>query len=389
MKIVFIAPFAFAPKATVSARMLPIATALVRRGHEVHILLPPYDAPSDSDKCWEHAGVRLENMRTMHFGVRRYLSFARQMAARARELAPDILHVFKPIGAGALAMQLLAAQFGERIVIDNDDWEGRGGWIDVNPYPAPFKIYFAWQERWALRRARAATCASELLVERTRSMRSAQGGPVTLFPNGPDERLRSVVAAAHSRRIELRRRFEWSDKHVAIYAGTIPFGHDMDILAQSLPAELHLSVHATGEGIPSFRTAIERAGKSAQTEWHGFMPHDELIEYLVAADIAVYPYRDTIINRAKCSGKVMDYMACGLPMVVSDVGMNRVYLEHERSALLTTPGDAQSFGAALTQLMSDADLRARLGAAAQSRIWEKFGWEERVDELLALYEQLR
>lgn len=389
MKIVFVAPFAFAPKATVSARMLPIATALVRRGNEVHILMPPYDAPADSGRHWEYSGVRLESMQTKHRGVGLYISLAKQMAARTRTLAPDVLHVFKPIGVGTLAMQLLADQFGDRTVIDNDDWEGRGGWIDVNPYPAIYKIFFAWQERWALRYANAATCASELLVERTQALRGPKGGRVVLFPNGPDERLRSVVSASHARRAELRHRFAWTNKRVAMYTGTIPLGHDMDILAHSLPANLHLCVIATGAGIPSFRAAIERAGKSEQTEWHGFMPHDELVEYLVAADIAVYPYRDTIINRAKCSGKVMDYMACGLPMVVSDVGMNRVYLEHERSALLTAPGDVNAFGAALTRLTADEDLRARLGAAAQSRIWEKFGWEDRVGQLITLYEGLR
>ena len=35
MRIVFVAPFAFTPKATVSARMAPLAAALVAAGHEV------------------------------------------------------------------------------------------------------------------------------------------------------------------------------------------------------------------------------------------------------------------------------------------------------------------------------------------------------------------
>jgi glycosyltransferase involved in cell wall biosynthesis len=282
-------------------------------------------------------------------------------------------------------MQLLARDYGDRVIVDNDDWEGRGGWIDVNPYPAIMKMYFAWQERWALRRARAATCASELLVERTRALRGARHGAVVLFPNGPEQRLRRVIDAATAQRDALRTRFGWNDKLVAIYAGTIPHGHDMDVLARSLPQQLHLSVHATGDGVSSFQAVVAAVEKTTQVEWHGFMPHDRLVEYLVAADVAVYPYRDTLINRAKCSGKVMDYMACGLPMVVSDVGMNRVYLEHESSALLTPPGDAQAFGAALTRLAADGALRTRLGAAAQQRIWERFGWEHRIDQLIALY----
>jgi glycosyltransferase involved in cell wall biosynthesis len=387
LNIVFLAPFAYAPKATVSARMLPIAAALVERGHAVHVLIPPYDNRADSGRTWERDGVRFENMRVHIGGPWVYIDLAQQLAARTRELAPDVVHVFKPIGPGALAMQFMLDRQRMPVLVDNDDWEGRGGWIDVNPYPLPMKWFFAWQEEWALRRAAAVTCASHALIERTHSLRGDRPGDVALFANGPARGLRAVVAAARARRAELRAAFGWTDKITAIYAGTIPHGHDMDVLATALPSNVHLSVHATGDGIPSFRAAIERAGKSAQVEWHGFMPHDRLVEYLVAADIAVYPYRDTNINRAKCSGKVMDYMACGLPLVVSDVGMNREYIEHEHSGLLTPPGDAPAFAAAMQRLAADAVLRTRLGDAARARIWKRFGWAERIDALLAVYER--
>ena len=115
------------------------------------------------------------------------------------------------------------------------------------------------------------------------------------------------------------------------------------------------------------------------------MPHAELINYLVAADIALYPYRDNNINRAKCSGKVIDYMACAKPMVVSDVGMNRIYLEDGVSGLLTPPGDMAAFGAALSQLLQSPELATRMGRAAQTRLWQTFGWEQRIATLERLY----
>jgi len=62
MHVVYLAPFAYAPKATVSARMMPMAAALVRRGHRVTILIPPYDNPAESGRLWVHEGVQVENM---------------------------------------------------------------------------------------------------------------------------------------------------------------------------------------------------------------------------------------------------------------------------------------------------------------------------------------
>lgn len=399
MHIVYLAPFAFSPKATVSARMLPMAAALVRRGHRVTLLIPPYDNAGESGRAREHEGVRLENL-TVGAGAAgpaQYWSLARRMADRARALNPDAIHAFKPIGVAALAFWLLGRQARRHdprhSILDNDDWEGSGGWLDVNPYSPAQKAFFRWQERWALRAAATVTCASEALVARTRAMRDGRDDGIHLLPNGPDPAMRAQVAAAGARRDELRQRFGWREHFIVIYAGTIPLNHDLDLAVQAMralagapgaPAPRWVIV-ATGDGIPSLRDAIARAGIGERVEWHGFMPHAQLVERLVAADAAVYPYRDTNINRAKCSGKVMDYMACGLPMVVSDVGMNRAYVEHGASGLLTPPGDAAAFAAALAQIVDDSVLAANLGRAAQRRIWERFGWDARADALARAY----
>jgi hypothetical protein len=91
MNIVFVAPFAFSPKATVSARMYPIATALRRRGHRITLLMPPYDNLADSGKVWEYEGVQMENVRSRHASpTRQYWDMAQQLAERVRAIKPDV-----------------------------------------------------------------------------------------------------------------------------------------------------------------------------------------------------------------------------------------------------------------------------------------------------------
>jgi glycosyltransferase involved in cell wall biosynthesis len=391
VKIAFVAPFAYSPKATVSARMLPMATALTRAGHTLDILIPPYDNPGDSNRAWEHEGVRLENMSVggKPEAARTLLDLAQQLARRVQTLAPDVVHLFKPIGISALCQWHLSGAYAKRIVVDNDDWEGPGGWVDVNPYSLPQKAFATWQERWSLQHASAVTCASDVLVDRTRGFRGTHNddaNSVLRFPNGPDNRLRALVDAALPRRADLRERFGWRGP-IAIYTGTIPHGNDMDMAVRAVADTpgLRWVIVASGGGIPALKQSIEAAGIAARVEWHAFMPYDALIERLVAADIALYPYRDTNINRAKCSGKIMDYMAAARPIVTSDVGMNRAYLEHGHSALLTRPGDATAFSAALRELLTNPAQAAALGAAAQARIWDLFGWDARIGELIDVY----
>lgn len=390
MKIVYIAPFSFSPKATVSARMLPMATALVRAGHTVHILIPPYDNAGDTNKIWTHEGVCIENMSVADHAdsVRGLIDLSQQLAQRAKALQPDIVHVFKPIGVSALVQWQLSGAYAKRIVVDNDDWEGAGGWLDVNPYSLPQKLMSAWQEGWSLRSAGAVTCASHVLVERSTGFRKSAAATL-LFPNGPDNSLKSIVTAAQAQREALRQQFGWNKQTIAIYTGTIPHGHDMDMAVRAIASApaCRWVIIASGGGIDSLKASIAQAGIAERVEWHGFMPHAAMVERLVAADVALYPYRDTNINRAKCSGKIIDYMAAGKPIVASAVGMNSAYLENERSALLTAPGDGAAFTAGLQRLLAEPAFAQKLGEAAQQRLWQSFGWDARIGALEALYTQ--
>ena len=395
MKIVFIAPFASTPKATVSARMVPMATALVSRGHQVNILIPPYDNVADSGQIWEYEGVSVENVRLGHNpnSALGYLSQANKLAARAIAIQPDLIHVFKPVGPGALAMWLLQVLRRSTIPIfvDNDDWEGAGGWVDVNNYGWLQKQVMMWQERWCLRNAAGVTCASQTLMQRTHELCQPKVPKLGLLPNGPDASVRAYVSDQERNRQALRNFFGWGNEPVIIYVGTVPNGHDMDVAVRAMERvsqvhhRLRWCIIGTGEGMPSLRAMVKEANISGAVEFHSFMPHEDVLQRMVAADIAIYPYRDSNINRAKCAGKVVDYMTCGKPMVVSDIGMNRVYVEHHHSGLLTQPGNVDDFAQALLWLLDNERSARAIGEAAQNRIWNVFGWERRVADLLAFY----
>src|SRR4029078_9194650 len=48
MRIALLAPFGLQPKGTVQARILPLAHALGARGHQVRVVIPPWDDPDAS-----------------------------------------------------------------------------------------------------------------------------------------------------------------------------------------------------------------------------------------------------------------------------------------------------------------------------------------------------
>ena len=69
-------------------------------------------------------------------------------------------------------------------------------------------------------------------------------------------------------------------------------------------------------------------------------------------------------------------MAFGLPVVGWRAGNLPYLADHEREGLLVEPGDLRGLAAALQRLADDADLRARLGAAARQRALSRPTWDE-------------
>jgi glycosyltransferase involved in cell wall biosynthesis len=373
-----LAPFGIRPKGTLLARMLPLAQALVRRGHSVSIVAPAVQNPEDAGTLVDHGGVPV-----IHAPAPRLpgLAAAADQSAALLRLAmaerPEALHLFKPKGFGGLAA--LAAALGRQrppLVVDCDDWEGPGGWNDLLPYPAPARALFAWQERDLPRRAAAVTVASRTLESLVWAMGVAPGRVVYL-PNGAEEQGNkgteeqrgSTVRGEHPLppRLLLYTRF-W-ELDLAELAAALAAIH----LARP---EARLIVVGRGENGEEreLLSRAERAGFAGMIDYRGWLEPAAIPAALAEASVALVPVRDTLVNRARCSAKLLELMALGLAPVASDVGEARSFIAHERSGLLVPPGDAGALAAATLRLLDDRALRERLAGGAREAA-ARFSWD--------------
>jgi glycosyltransferase involved in cell wall biosynthesis len=128
---------------------------------------------------------------------------------------------------------------------------------------------------------------------------------------------------------------------------------------------------------------MQEAGIADHLVYVDWVEPDELPAYFAAADVAIYPYDDTLINRTKCSVKLVDLLAAGAPVVADDVGQNGEYVVHGVSGLLVPAGDTDTFAGSVVELLRDESLRAKLGEGARRRVLGEFDWgklAERVEE---------
>jgi len=109
------------------------------------------------------------------------------------------------------------------------------------------------------------------------------------------------------------------------------------------------------------------------------------IDYLCDADIGLMPLEDTPRARGKCAFKALQYMAVGVPVVISPVGMNAEVIEEGVNGFLAQTDD--DWYTKLEQLIVDYDLRRRMGRAARETILQKFTHEVHYPSLRNLLQQ--
>lgn len=369
MRIVMLAPFGLRPKGTLLARMLPLAQALTRRGHSVTIVAPPVHNPEDADTRVTYGGVPVvHTARPRLPGPAAALEQSLTMLRHAMGERPELLHLFKPRGFGGLAV--LAAP-GVPLVVDADDWEGYGGWNELLPYPSYVKQIFAWQERHLPRRAAAVTVASRTLESLVWAMGVA---PERVFylPNGIDAQQLAAARPATAA----------PDAAPKLILYTRFWELDLLELAAALAAihlrrpDVRLIVVGRGERGEEheLRARAYAAGFAAMLDERGWLDPARIPSVLAEATIALAPARDTLINRARCSAKLLELLGAGLAVVAGDVGEARTFIEHERNGLLTPPGNPGALAAAVLRLLDDPALCARLAVAARDTA-ARFVWD--------------
>lgn len=110
----------------------------------------------------------------------------------------------------------------------------------------------------------------------------------------------------------------------------------------------------------------------ARVHWTGFVPSDEVSDYLRAADIMVLPYRDGASLRR---GSLMAVLAHGRPLVTTTPALPDPELVHRRNVWLTPVDDVVRLADAIQELAADPKLRTTLGQAAM-QLSEGFSWNQ-------------
>jgi len=179
----------------------------------------------------------------------------------------------------------------------------------------------------------------------------------------PEARDRIVVLANASARPTLPQRGGGDRVHI-LFLGRlgerkgVPQLTDALKRVQGLP-DWRATIAGDGE-VEASRAKVAEYGLSDRIDMPGWVGPEGVAELIASADILVLP---SFSENLPVS--VIEGMAAGLAVVATPVGAVEDIMENERTGLLVPPGDVDALTHALTRVVTDPALRARLGAEAQ------------------------
>lgn len=356
MKIAFVS-------AARSSHTIKWVNALAGRGHRVTLYsLPDHKAPTNS------IDARVSVDYLPRGGFRGYFNNAGVLRRRIRDFAPDVVNVHYASGYGTLARlsrvhPILLSVWGS----------------DVYDFPliSPLHHHLVGTN---IRRADALASTSEVMAEQVRRVFGYQK-EITITPFGVDCSLFSPGGAPHT----------------PFTVGTVKAleeKYGMDYLIRGFhqfrqscpdPRAVRLLIYGKGSRKDELQRLIDELGEQDQISLMGALPNTQVPEVIRQMDVFVLP---SILDSESFGVSAVEAMACGVPVIASDVDGFRETVANRVTGVIVPRKDAGAIADALADLAADAEKRAAYGHAGRERALALYDFEKNVDTMEALYARL-
>ena len=136
----------------------------------------------------------------------------------------------------------------------------------------------------------------------------------------------------------------------------------------------------------SFKKECENLTGWKHVRYLGIVEATEIFSFIKAADIGIITFLPLPNHITTLATKPFEYMACGLPMIMSDFPYWREFFGD--SALYTDPADPKAIAACIKRLLNDKEVLENMKKKNLRLAREEYNWQAEKKGLLKLYEKL-
>lgn len=347
-----------------------------QQGHEVHIIatMPRQDSEPSDIKVYSLATHRTGNhLLDLFLAALSLSSRVAELRRLFRVIAPDIVHVHYVNEAALFSVvaglrPLVLTAWGSDIVI------------------SPEKSWIRRQAvKYTLKRADLITCDADHVKRR-----------IVHFGVNP-EKVKVIFFGTDVARFQpgqrdraLRKRWAPAGGPVVISIRSLEPIYDLESFVRAIPPvrarfpEATFLIGGSGSLAGALRELAVKLGVEQNVRFLGVLSQEELPTYLASSDV----YVSTALSDGGIAASTAEAMASGLPVVITDVGDNRQWVEDAVNGFLVPLRDPQTLAERVMRLLEARDLRACMGSAGRQVIVNRNNWHKEMLRMEELYQAL-
>lgn len=156
----------------------------------------------------------------------------------------------------------------------------------------------------------------------------------------------------------------------------------MELVCKSAP-NCVLLLLGSGPSADQLRHLVSDLGLERNVLLHEPVPHEQVRDYIAAADLGVLPFPRLRWWRVSSFIKLLEYMAMGKPVLVTDIEAHRDVLGNSPAAFFAHDGRPASLAAAILRALDQRDQLAELGSTLRGLAESRYQWWQQADSLEA------
>lgn len=292
----------------------------------------------------------------------------------------DLVHLHYPFILGAEIARCAAAMYRMPIVLSfHNDLIGNG---------SRARVFAAYQRLSSYLTVRTVNVLCAVSIDHFQSSRlcAALGSRiprVVELSNGVDTATFTPAQPSP----ELRQRYGIPEHaQLILFVAALDRAHHfkgLETLLQALrqlPANVHLLVVGDGDMRAAYEQQAADLGVAERVIFAGAIDQVDTPPFYCAADVTALPS-----SPPESFGLVLiESLACGTPVIASNIPGVRTVVNHGVDGLLVAPGDPVALAESLQALLSD-DRRHQMGVRGRAKVEQRYDWRSLGEQLETIY----
>ena len=251
--------------------------------------------------------------------------------------------------------------------------------------------FFKRMTLWTLKHAAMVTSVTPTFLPELAALGLPEANGC-LIPNGVDPEV--FPPPSHKQLTALRKNLSIPEDNVIIFAlGRIVLKKGFDILIQAFPLvkekipNVTLITGGDGTDLTRLKTVAKKLNVSDSVRFTGTINRADVPVYFHLCDLFTLPaVFDPKGNVDGCPNVILEAMACGKPVVASNISGIPVVVKDNETGILVEEKNVTQLAEALVALLTDKPKREQFGRAGQQRIFNELTWDKVIEQIKEVYQ---